>query len=375
MTLLSVVVVAALQLPWPAACSPAAFCAATSCWWGAGLASTIFEAKSAARPARTTRPRRARSGRANTGSWTTSTACVTRAPARPSSPSWSVSSGGAGCRPTTSAARRFCAAPELDDPRVYVAAQKALAELRAVMEADPRTRLEPRARAGRAARAARAARRGAHPERVQIADPGEIRARRFEAVFACGLQEGEWPAPRAAIRSCPTTIAARSPGRRARAAAARGPARPRALPLLRELLARGAAAVPRVAPRRRGRQPGGALVLRRGRQGPVRRALRSRACATSRRSHGARSEAPTEIEWERAAALAARVRRRRSPRGWPRRRWRRGSRERGGFSAGMLEAFTECPVRWLIDRVLDPACSSRTRSTWCAARSRTACSS
>src|SRR3954454_8462955 len=29
--------------------------------------------------------------------------------------------------------------------------------------------------------------------------------------------------------------------------------------------------------------------------------------------------------------------------------------DRGAYSAGMLEAFTECPVRWLVERVLDPA--------------------
>src|SRR3954454_3494748 len=28
---------------------------------------------------------------------------------------------------------------------------------------------------------------------------------------------------------------------------------------------------------------------------------------------------------------------------------------RGAYSAGMLEAFTECPVRWLVESVLDPA--------------------
>ena len=31
------------------------------------------------------------------------------------------------------------------------------------------------------------------PDRVQVSAPGEIRARRFEAVFCCGLQEGEFP--------------------------------------------------------------------------------------------------------------------------------------------------------------------------------------
>jgi ATP-dependent helicase/DNAse subunit B len=83
--------------------------------------------------------------------------------------------------------------PELDDPRVYVAAREALSELRAVVEADRRTRLEPqrvlavlselRVRLGEPPQ----------PDRVQVAEPEGIRARRFQAVFVCGLQEGEFP--------------------------------------------------------------------------------------------------------------------------------------------------------------------------------------
>src|SRR5918996_4982239 len=83
--------------------------------------------------------------------------------------------------------------PELEDPRVYTAARQALAELRAVVEADPRTGLEPErvltvleeleVRLGEPPQ----------PDRVQVAKPEAIRARRFEAVFVCGLQEGEFP--------------------------------------------------------------------------------------------------------------------------------------------------------------------------------------
>ena len=102
--------------------------------------------------------------------------------------------------------------PELDDPRVYVAAQKALAELRAVVEADPRTRLEPQ----RVLAVLRELRvqlgEPPQPDRVQVADPGAIRARRFAAVFVCGLQEGEFPRGRPRpSRSCPTRTGARSP--------------------------------------------------------------------------------------------------------------------------------------------------------------------
>jgi ATP-dependent helicase/DNAse subunit B len=83
--------------------------------------------------------------------------------------------------------------PELDDPRVYVAAHKALAELRAVAEADPRLRLGPE----RVQAVLRELRvhlgEPPQPDRVQVAKPGDIRARRFHAVFVCGLQEGEFP--------------------------------------------------------------------------------------------------------------------------------------------------------------------------------------
>jgi ATP-dependent helicase/DNAse subunit B len=84
--------------------------------------------------------------------------------------------------------------PELDDPRVFVAARDALAQLRAVVEADPRTRLEPE----RVLAVLRELRvhlgEPPQPDRVQVAKPEAIRARRFHAVFVCGLDEGEFPA-------------------------------------------------------------------------------------------------------------------------------------------------------------------------------------
>jgi ATP-dependent helicase/DNAse subunit B len=83
--------------------------------------------------------------------------------------------------------------PELDDPRVYVAARQALAELRAVVDADPRLWLGPERVLAVLSDLRVHLGEPAQPDRVQVAEPEAIRARRFEAVFVCGLQEGEFP--------------------------------------------------------------------------------------------------------------------------------------------------------------------------------------
>jgi ATP-dependent helicase/DNAse subunit B len=83
--------------------------------------------------------------------------------------------------------------PELEDPRVFIAAGRALAELRAVVEADPRTRLEPERVLSVLEELQVPLGEPPQPDRVQVARPEAIRARRFEAVFVCGLQEGEFP--------------------------------------------------------------------------------------------------------------------------------------------------------------------------------------
>ena len=85
--------------------------------------------------------------------------------------------------------------PELDDPRVYVAAIRALGELRALAES------------GAALDARRILRvlgeldvhlgELPQPDRVRVARPEDIRARRFQAVLICGLHEGEFPGPAA----------------------------------------------------------------------------------------------------------------------------------------------------------------------------------
>jgi ATP-dependent helicase/DNAse subunit B len=80
--------------------------------------------------------------------------------------------------------------PQLEEARALSKAQRALAELRAVLGTRPvdaahvlRVMEQLEVHVGETAQ----------PDRVQVATPGDIRARRFEAVFCCGLQEGEFP--------------------------------------------------------------------------------------------------------------------------------------------------------------------------------------
>ena len=80
--------------------------------------------------------------------------------------------------------------PQLEEARAFAKANEALAELRAVLgtrPADPaqvlRVMEQLEVHVGDPPQ----------PDRVQVAAPREIRARRFEVVFCCGLQEGEFP--------------------------------------------------------------------------------------------------------------------------------------------------------------------------------------
>jgi ATP-dependent helicase/DNAse subunit B len=84
--------------------------------------------------------------------------------------------------------------PELEDPRAFQTARDALADLRAVVEADTSTRLGPERVLAVLEELEVRLGEPPQPDRVQVAKPEAIRARRFEAVFVCGLQEGEFPA-------------------------------------------------------------------------------------------------------------------------------------------------------------------------------------
>ena len=195
----------------------------------------------------------------------------------------------------------------------------------------------------------------AQPGRVAVASPEKVRARRFDAVFVCGLQEGEFPAGSA---SDPFL----SDADRREIAKASG----LALPLREDQLERERYLFYVCASRAERQLVLSARVS--GEEGEaeqpsfflddVERIFPGLRAAARRRSLAdvtwTPAEAPTAAEWERAvaaqrpaappepvgpialdAALAA-------------------LRDRGAVSPTAIERFAGCPVNWLIENVLRP---------------------
>jgi ATP-dependent helicase/DNAse subunit B len=245
---------------------------------------------------------------------------------------------------------------ELDDPRVWTEAHKAIAGLRDLAAADTSLALDAarvhdklaglRVRLGERFR----------PDRVHVADPGDIRARRFQAVFVCGLQEGEFP------RGQPSEPFLSDDDRRALAAEGylRLPERDDELERERHLFYVACSRAERVLALsarfsdEEGNPQVGSFLLEEVKdlfapalvERTERRTLADVAWPLR--------DAPTAAEWDRALA-----------RGGPRHEPRRPDGlhndevlERIGgrrLSAGALEAFADCPVKWLVDRILRPA--------------------
>ena len=196
------------------------------------------------------------------------------------------------------------------------------------------------------------------PDRVQVAAPGEHPRAPLRGGLRLRPPGGRVPAPRRA-RAVP---ARRRPprDRDARsgpaAAAARGPARPRALPLLRLRLARRAAAgAVELALLRRGGRPASARRSSSTTWPTCSTASPDRSGAAALGRHlGARRGAHA-AEWERAVGRwrAAPEPPRRRPADATRACWR-SSASGDSFSAGALEAFADCPVKWLVETLLRP---------------------
>jgi ATP-dependent helicase/DNAse subunit B len=199
---------------------------------------------------------------------------------------------------------------------------------------------------------------GEGADAVLLAEPLEVRARRFRAVFVCGLQEGEFPRP-----ATPDPFL--SDERRFEVAFAGGPRlRPREDALAAErylFYATLSRATERVFLAYRSSDEEGNLALPSPFIADVAELLTVDWAARRRRRLLADvvwdpERAPTERERARAAADRGAA----AGGEPPARRRVLGAEALGRMrhteilSAGALEAYSDCPVRWLIERELQP---------------------
>lgn len=193
------------------------------------------------------------------------------------------------------------------------------------------------------------------PDRVRVTDPLEVRARRFDAVYLLGLQEGEFPLPSPAdpfLSDDDRREIERVSGL--------------ALPVREEQLGRERYLFYVCASRTE------RLLVLSARTSDEEGAPQQRSFFLEdvaelvdlpERPHAVRGlaevvwgldSAPTRTEWERAAAAAG-------PRAQPALPERLVDEEllrliasERSLSAGAIEAFADCPVKWLVERLIRP---------------------
>jgi ATP-dependent helicase/DNAse subunit B len=191
------------------------------------------------------------------------------------------------------------------------------------------------------------------PDRVLVATPERIRARRFHTVFVCGLQEGEFPRGRV-----PEPFLS-DDDRRAIATATGLVLRVREDELDRErhlfyVAASRAERTLFLSSRfsdEEGNPQPGSFFLEDVRDlfteiEPRRRSLSDIVWSPQ--------EAPTEIEFERALAAAGPRVAAAPPDGLTADQLLERFREQEAFSASDLETYADCPVKWLVERQLRP---------------------
>jgi ATP-dependent helicase/nuclease subunit B len=240
---------------------------------------------------------------------------------------------------------------EADVPRAFAAARDALAQMRPLGAAAP---------TGQALHDALAEMTivlgdPPQPDRVQVTGPLEVRARRFQVLYLLGLQEGEFPLPSPADPFL-------SDDDRREIASASG----LALPVREEQLDRERYLFYVCASRAE------RLLVLSSRTSDEEGAPEhpsfflqdvAELIEPPERPHASRGlsdvtweldAAPTRHEWERAAAAAG-------PRKLPQPPERLESEEllrtlidEHPLSAGAIEAFADCPVKWLVERRLRP---------------------
>ena len=246
-------------------------------------------------------------------------------------------------------------AQEIGDARVFAAAHAAISELQAVLTADPGVRVDHRRVHDMLAALPVRVGENPQPDRVQVADPQAVRARRFAAVIVCGLQEREFPRGASPEPFLPDE------DRRAIAAASglRLPLREEQVDRERYLfyVCASRAEHTLVLSSRycdeEGNAEAGSFFVE-----DVADLFDGLSEPSTRRSLSDVTwnpeKAPTQAEWERAVARLG-----------PRRPGREVSplsasevlahlAAREAYSAGALERFADCPVKWLVEDLLDP---------------------
>ena len=244
---------------------------------------------------------------------------------------------------------------ELDDARAFRAADEAIRELRGVLHADRRVRLDPLRVHDMLSTLPVRAGETSQPDRVQVAAPQAIRARRFEAVLVCGLQEGEFPrtsAPEAFLpdadrRAIATASGLRLPMREQRLERERYLFYVCASRAERELVLSSRLCDEEGNPQARSFFVDDVLAVFPELEDTERRRSLSEVTWEP-------AQAPTAAEWERSVAL-------RGPRRLPvsiasvsAPVARELLEARDTVSAGALEKYAGCPVRWLVEDVLRP---------------------
>jgi ATP-dependent helicase/DNAse subunit B len=247
------------------------------------------------------------------------------------------------------------AAHELEDARALAAAQAALAQLRALLEAGAAGSLDP-SRVHRVLEGLRVSvGEDPQPDRVQVATPEAIRARRFEAVLLCGLQEGEFP------RGATSEPFLSDEDRRAiaRASGLVLPVREDRLDRERYLFYVCASRAERLlvlssrTSDEEGNPEAESFFVE-----DVRALLEEGAAEVRGRSLSdvtwSPDDAPTAAEWDRALAATGPRREEGRPGQLAAESLLAELAAREAVSAGALERFADCPVKWLVQDVLRP---------------------
>jgi ATP-dependent helicase/DNAse subunit B len=247
------------------------------------------------------------------------------------------------------------AGPELEDARALVAAQAALGDVRALLEAAPGGGLD-RERVYRLLEQLRVhVGEDPQPDRVQVAGPEAIRARRFEAVILCGLQEGEFPraaAPEPFLTDEDRRAIARATGLVL-------PVREDRMDRERYLFYICASRAERllVLSSRISDEDGNpeaeSFFVEDVRDLLVEGAAEVRVRSLSDVTWSP-EDAPTAAEWDRALAAAGPKREERRPAALAAESVLAELGAREAVSAGALERFADCPVKWLVWDVLRP---------------------